>query len=245
MRQFRSLLRVRQMVWRTSTGNRFEVRVPRCPSSTKQCSRLRRAPGFVGGGQTRLQRRQLLLFHQPARRDVTNETLIEDLRLVPIPQWWQNPWAWLLIALVVGAGVYIFRRWLKSRPLPLKLPKSPPPGPPAHLDALHRLELLRLRHAKLSAHDVAVECSDILRRYIEARFGLPIRYQTTREFLGAARQNPELSPESREELGVFLGFFDGLKFAQVSASAEQTGAAIDGAERFVRKCIPVENVPAT
>jgi hypothetical protein len=170
----------------------------------------------------------------------TNETIIEDLRLVEVPSLWTNPLTWIAITLAASAIVYSLARWLRSRPRPLK-PQAPPiPGPPAHVVALNRLHELRLRHPKLTAYQVALECSDILRRYIEARFALPIRYQTTREFLGAAHANPELNGESRQELGDFLEFFDGIKFAQEGAAPERTVAAIDGAERFVRKCIPVE-----
>jgi hypothetical protein len=171
---------------------------------------------------------------------MTNEGIIEDLRLAPIPSIWENPLTWVAIAAALAVAFYFLRRWLKSRPVPLKLPKPAPPGPPPHLAALARLNELRARHEKLTAYEVALECSDILRRYIEARFELPIRFQTTREFLGAAHAHAELNAESRQELGAFLEFFDGIKFAQESAAATQTAAAIDGAERFVRRCIPVE-----
>ena len=103
-----------------------------------------------------------------------------------------------------------------------------------------RAESLISAALELTAYQVALECSDILRRYIEARFESPIRYQTTREFLGAAHVNAELSADSRVELGKFLKFFDGIKFAQESATPERTSAAVDDAEQFVRKCIPAE-----
>jgi hypothetical protein len=170
----------------------------------------------------------------------TNEGIIEDLLLVPVPSIWANPLTWIVIAIVAAALIYLLRRWMKSRTIPLK-PQAPPlSGPPAHIVALNRLQELRARHSKLTAYQVALECSDILRRYIEARFESPIRYQTTREFLGAAHVNAELSADSRVELGKFLKFFDGIKFAQESATPERTSAAVDDAEQFVRKCIPAE-----
>jgi hypothetical protein len=172
----------------------------------------------------------------------TNEDIIEDLRLVPVPSIWNNPLTWVIVAIAVAAVIYFLARWFKSRPIPLK-PQSPPlPGPPPHVIALNRLQDLRARHSRISAYEVALECSDILRRYIETRFQSPIRYQTTREFLGAAHVSGELSADSRIELGKFLEFFDGIKFAQESALPGRTGAAIDDAERFVRKCIPAELV---
>ena len=157
-------------------------------------------------------------------------TIIEDLTLVPVPAWWENPWVWVgaLVALVVG--VYLFRRWLKSRPAPVIVAPPVPTGPPPHLEALRRLTELRAKQEKLTTYDVALECSDILRAYIEGRFALPIRYQTTREFLGAAQAHPEL--------GEFLEFFDGIKFAAGSADSREMRETIDGAERFVRRGIP-------
>lgn len=150
------------------------------------------------------------------------------------------------MAIAVGAFsvIYFIRRWLRNRPIPFKPAVVEPPGPPPHIEALKRLEELRARHSTLTSYAVAIECSNILRRYIECRFALPIRFQTTREFLGAIHSSPELSGESRDELGTFLKFFDGIKFAQERAEPSRTGEAIEGAERFVRRCIPAENIPA-
>lgn len=168
---------------------------------------------------------------------MTNENIIEDLRLVEVPSLWQSPWIWLLIALALATAIYFLRRYLKSRPPPLKPFTPPPPGPAPHIEALKRLEELRARQAKLTAYQIALECSDILRRFIEAQFDLRIRYQTTREFLGEAVASSNLNADSRKELGAFLEFFDGIKFAQDTATTEQSSSAIDGAERFVRKCV--------
>lgn len=169
---------------------------------------------------------------------MTNAIIIEDLTLVPVPVWWQSPWFIALVAVALGVAGFFLRRWWKNRPQPVPAAPPVPPGPPPHLEALRRLAELRARHATLDAYAVAIDCSDILRTYIEARFALPIRYQTTREFLGAAQAAPELSAEAQAQLGEFLKFFDQLKFARANASAEQTLATIDGAEQFVRRCIP-------
>lgn len=171
---------------------------------------------------------------------MTNATIIEDLTLVPVPAWWENPWVWVLAVLTFALIAYVGFRWLKSRPVPVACVPSLPPGPPPHLDALRRLAELRTRQDKLTTYEVALECSDILRVYIEGRFTLPIRFQTTREFLGAAQAHPELGEEPRRELGDFLAFFDRIKFAADSAKPQQMREAIDGAERFVRRCIPAE-----
>jgi hypothetical protein len=169
---------------------------------------------------------------------MTNVAIIEDLTLVPVPVWWQSPWFIALVLLALTVAGIALRRWWTNRPQPVSVAPTVPPGPPPHLEALRRLGELRARHAKVDAYAVGVECSDILRSYIEARFALPIRYQTTREFLGAAQAAPELGADAQAELGGFLKFFDQLKFARASATAEQTLATIDGGEQFVRRCMP-------
>ena len=171
---------------------------------------------------------------------MTNAFIIEDLTLVPVPVWWQSFWFIALVVLALAVAGFFARRWWKNRPQPAPVAPTVPPGPPPHLEALRRLAELRARHATLDAYAVGIDCSDILRTYIEARFALPIRYQTTREFLGAAQAAPELKTEAQAQLGEFLKFFDQLKFARETAPAERTLATIDGAEQFVRRCIPPE-----
>lgn len=175
---------------------------------------------------------------------MTNVNIIEDLTLVPVPFWWENPWVWIAAVVILAIAGYLFSRWLKSRPAPVPQAAPVPPGPPPHLEALRRLNALREKAETLAAYDIALECSDILRVYIEGRFALPIRYQTTREFLGAAQAHAELGAEPREELGKFLGFFDRIKFARDAAERSDLRAAIDGAERFVRRCIPSDSAEA-
>lgn len=171
---------------------------------------------------------------------MTNATniIIEDLTLVPVPVWWQSPWFIALAVLALTLIGYLLVRWWRQRPRPATVAPPVPPGPPPHLEALRRLAELRAHHAQLNAYAVAVECSDLLRTYVEARFALPIRYQTTREFLGAAQSSPELSAEAQAQLGEFLKFFDQVKFARSDATADQTLATINGAEQFIRRCIP-------
>lgn len=164
--------------------------------------------------------------------------LVEDLTLVPVPVWWHNPWLIALAAVALGLVVRaLYRRWRRRPAVPVATP-PPPPGPPPHLEALRRLAELRATHAQRGAYPVAIEASDILRTYLERRFEVPIRFQTTREFLAATEQIPGLDDDLRSRLGEWLAVLDRVKFARAAATAEHTLALIDQGEQFVRRGIP-------
>ncbi len=159
--------------------------------------------------------------------------IIEDLTLLPLPQWWENPW--ILAAMAVGAVTVLWLLWKYApRPAPKSEEIMAPPGPPEDAQALDRLAALRQRLNTLDHYAVAIEVSEILRDYVSARFGLPVRFQTTREFLEAAVQNAALNSNHRNELGRFLGFCDLVKFARGEATHEDQTRLLDTAESFVR-----------
>lgn len=168
---------------------------------------------------------------------MTNETIIEDLTLIPVPAWWQNPWVWVAGVLALLAVVWLWNRFKPVRvPAPI-VATPPPPGPPPHLEALRRIQDLRARHPKLSEYEVAHECSAILRQFLEERFTLPVTRQTTREFLSEARRVSELNALANAQLDAFLKFCDRLKFATEAATPARTLAAIGEAEQIIRQCV--------
>lgn len=161
--------------------------------------------------------------------------IIDDLTLLPVPPWWTNPW--LVAALLAGMVVFGWALYrLLTRPPSAPRTPAPPPGPPPHDDALRRLAELRQRQPRPSAYEIAILVSDILRQFIEARFSLPIRFQTTREFLELAARRPELAREQREVLARFLGACDLMKFARQPATDSEQTALLDTAEQFIRGC---------
>jgi len=166
---------------------------------------------------------------------MTNETLIEDLTLLRLPQWWENPWFLLSVPVVAGILLYLATRWWISR----RPPATPMPevqGPPVHEEFLRRLRELRGRHDRLEAYPLGIEVSEILRGYLEARYRLGIRYQTTREFLDSVAADPRFNPGHREVLAAFLGLCDAVKFARRTVSGADQDGLLDTAERFIRDC---------
>ena len=168
--------------------------------------------------------------------------VIEDLTLLPLPPWWLIPWviaiAVLLLALL-AAGVVLLAR-LRPRPQPAS---AVPDGPPPDAEFLRRLAALRARRASLEAYPLAIEVSEILRGYLDARYRFHILYQTTREFLGAAVGRPELTEPRRQVLALFLGLCDDVKFARRPATVPEQDALLDTAEAFIRASAAPSTAP--
>jgi hypothetical protein len=168
-------------------------------------------------------------------------TFMEDLTLVRIPPFWQSPWFILLFLLSLAVLIFAGRRLyirLHLKQTEKKAEDLPPVEPP-HLTALRRLEELRAKMFELGPYRLTIECSWVLRKYIEALFKLRIVYQTTREFLRHAQTHAALNEEQRASLGQYLQFCDKVKFARRGASQEEMVQLLDYAVAFVKTCSKV------
>ena len=98
---------------------------------------------------------------------------------------------------------------------------------PAHVLALE--ELAKLAAGQLVEagrfHEFYFRLSDIVRRYLEGRFGIMAPEQTTEEFLREAGRNPVLSEVHKELLAGFLRAADMVKFARLQPSIGESEAA--------------------
>ena len=160
--------------------------------------------------------------------------LVEDLTLLAVPPWWQSPLAIaVMLALLIVVGLLL--RWLilKGARGTTRAPIAVP-VPDRHAEFLARLAKLRAERATFTAYALAIAGSELLRDYVEWRYRLQIRYQTTREFLDTAAASQSLQPESRSRLGEFLGFCDRVKFARAQASDAEGDGLLDAAEAFIR-----------
>jgi hypothetical protein len=164
---------------------------------------------------------------------------LEPLPLtVPEPPF---PWMWAgagaaALALLLAAALLHARR---EKPLPPPEPEAPPHQ--RALDALARLRERRLPE-RGEVEPYFVELSEILRRYLEERFGLRAPEQTTEEFL-ASVSNTEagrraIAAAHRDLLRDFLTRADLVKFAREEPGADVCEDAGVGAERFVRDTLP-------
>jgi hypothetical protein len=86
--------------------------------------------------------------------------------------------------------------------------------------------------------------SDIVRQYIERRFGLMAPEQTTEEFLRDAGRNRALEDRHREMLASFLRAADMVKFALHMPTRGDADAAMAAANVFVDQTTPVDVDPS-
>lgn len=145
----------------------------------------------------------------------------------PAPPWWRRPWVWGLAGagiLLLGLAGWLWRR--RSR-------RPPPPPPPPWELARVALRALEAR-PELPAEAFFQELTDIVRRYLEAAFGLPATERTTPEFLSAlGRGEGPLDAAQQGALGHFLTQADTIRFARLEASRELMGEALAAARRLI------------
>ena len=108
---------------------------------------------------------------------------------------------------------------------------------PAHEWAFERLRLLKESDlpsaGKVQAYYYAL--SDIVRGYIERRFGLQAPERTTDEFLEMVRDDAHFSTEHKAYLGDFLAASDLVKFARHEPQVEELNVAYAAAWDFVER----------
>jgi len=144
--------------------------------------------------------------------------------------------AWLLIA--AGAMVIALIAWrlLRQRRAAAAIVREPPPHEWAE-EQLRRLAAERLPQAG-RVHEYYFRLSDVIRRYIERRFGLMAPERTTDEFLREARRSTGLNESHRTRLADFLTAADMVKFARHEPDVAEADAALDAARAFVRQTAP-------
>jgi hypothetical protein len=149
---------------------------------------------------------------------------IRDIRdFVPIPTDWR--W-WVAFAALVVIAAAVFWWWKRRQPevvAPVVAPLTP-------------YEIAKRALQQLHADNPTVgvfytRLSDIVRHYIEERFGLRAPERTTEEFLAEAN----LPSQQMTLLSAFLVECDLVKFARHQPDAADRQRAFAAAEKFVEE----------
>lgn len=144
------------------------------------------------------------------------------------------PWGWIIGAggvVAIGAAAIAAVAWRKKQ---RALPPAPRPAHELAIEALDRLEGEGwLERGQIEPF--LARCSDILRRYIGARFGIDAPDRTTEEFLYEATHSRHLSVGHVTLLEGFLTKIDLVKFAKRPATAGEGREAARQARAFVEE----------
>jgi hypothetical protein len=146
----------------------------------------------------------------------------------------------LLMPILAAALLFLVARRLRSRKQDAPRPALGPLSRPAHEVALEALAALAssgmLERGEVK--ELHIQASDILRRYVEARYHVTALEMTTQEVL-AGLEASGTDPRFRDGLGAFLGQCDLVKFAKVRPPADASRQLIELGRRIVLDSVPV------
>ena len=154
---------------------------------------------------------------------------------VPITFREMLPWiiAALLLAALIVAGIWYFRKRKKQEPIFQLKPKvvlSP------YERALQDFEKLRLKKLWQSGKikEYHSELTEILRRYIEDRFRVAALEQTSSEITENLRDHPDCPRAALDKLNSLLVMADMVKFAKSQPLATENDLCLSDGVDFVR-----------
>ena len=163
------------------------------------------------------------------------------LDLVPswITDYW---WIYLLVAIIIAAGVYAYLRWFRKGENPFK-PREV--QLPPYDEAIKRLQELKAKNLWQNGQEKEyyTVMTDILRNYIDRRFDINAVEMTTTQIIATLKQNDETRAVN-EQLKEILDVADFVKFANQRPLADDNEMAYQRAVRFVEDTKPVEATPA-
>ena len=149
--------------------------------------------------------------------------------------WLRDNWQWVaigaLVMLIIAGIIYYF----VSRPKKVVVVEPPKPKVPPHIIALQKLQ--ELRGKKLYEQDVKIyhiELSEILREYLEKRYGIKTHEQTSDEIFASLR-TLDIAEDNKNLLRQVLILADLVKFAKEKPLHFENEQSMDNAVSFVNK----------
>ena len=143
---------------------------------------------------------------------------------------------WLVIALVAAVLLYLLARFLPRNPLRRFVRPVPPPEP-AHVIALRELSVLRSEELwqKGEIKEYYSRLSDILRRYIDNRYGISSPELTTDETVRMLQRAAVTTGAQMSVVKEILSLSDMVKFAKYVPDSSLHERCYEDALRFVEE----------
>lgn len=141
-------------------------------------------------------------------------------------------WALLALLVVVAGLIYFFKFYKKGvKPTFLKIKPEEPP----HVIALRELEIIRKEKiwSKGQIKEYHVQITDVVREYIEKRFGVFAVEMTTSEILESFENNELISEADFMKLRQILELADNVKFAKYQALQNENDLSLKNSFDFV------------
>ncbi len=181
----------------------------------------------------------LALIVTPTRPE--GDTDLRDIKPqadVKVPFPWMVALGSLAALLVLAAlGYFIYRRWLKPKRLAAAVDNRPPYQ--RALDDLARIAAMQLpEQGHFKEHYTLV--TDVLRRYLEARYHVNTLERTTAE-LHQELKFASISPEHARRFIALFEDSDFVKFAKVIPELNEARQLVEQAKELVLLAKPVAN----
>ncbi|MBO5539351.1 MAG: cell wall anchor protein [Muribaculaceae bacterium] len=199
---------------------------------------------YIVGADT-VQSNPLSLKVLPVPVDTTKNIIdIKPVESVPfklfdwVPDWIADYWwAWLLALLLIAGGIYYYLKWYRHGRNPLRPEKK---RLPPYDEAMINLEALKQRQLWQNGQEKEyfTGLTDILRVYIDRRFGINAVEMTSTEIVKTLKERNETRAVN-EQLTMILEMADIVKFAAVRPLADDNEMAYQRAVNFVEQTKPI------
>ena len=155
-----------------------------------------------------------------------------------VPDWIADYWwVWLLALLLIAGALYYYFKWYRHGRNPLRPEKK---RLPAYEEAMLNLEALKQRQLWQNGQEKEyfTGLTDILRVYIDRRFGVNAVEMTSTEIVKTLKERGETKAVN-EQLSMILEMADIVKFAAVRPLADDNELAFQRAVNFVEETKPM------
>lgn len=143
---------------------------------------------------------------------------------------------WIIIIVIFSVVIWLLARYLPNNPLRRFVRPAPPPEP-AHVIALRDLE--RLRSAELwqkgEIKKYYSALSDIMRRYLDNRYGIGAPEMTSDETIRMMHRAAVTTESQRTMVKELLSLSDMVKFAKYYPGSDLHASFFDDVVKFVNE----------